>query len=274
MGVSAETVTTETVTTETATTSRITPVVLVRTVLLGLTALVLVVGATVIGGRSADLGGSAEELVRSFYATGDPTAVMERLAPGSVEDASRAAVERDLAQLLSAPAEVVSTSTAQVGGRSVARVMTDDGFRWCIGANERVVLGCLLAVVPGQGLVDGAPLRVPYAAIEVYDDRVGLVVVLESTGDRYDVPEEVALADARGAPLPLEPFDRALIASGQRADAPAGPVTVEPGLGLLLIFASTDLTTVDAVASLTGLTLSWPGATVAISNAEAQWFID
>lgn len=210
---------------------------ILRSTGLGLTVLVLVVGALLVGQEAADPVANARETLRSYYANGDAAGVADRIVPGSLgQEIPREQLETGIGQLLQEPFEVEDTSTHEVRGTRLVRVALTrpqggQPLEWCVLPDGRLLLGCRVATVELSGEVEGADIGLDFSAMDIQASSVQLAVVLTTSGE-----EEVPIdGDVRLQGGGFELVNAAYVLGGQQVPADPEDLRVRPGAGLLQI---------------------------------------
>jgi hypothetical protein len=250
----------------------------VQGVVVGLAILALVSGAVLLGASGSDRVDRAERLLARLYEQGDPAAVIDRFPPGTVPPEQRPQFEEALRRVLSGPFEVESSELFTVRGRQIARVTVaapggGPDLQWCVLPDDAVVLGCRLGTAQLEVASSPAAVEVPFAALDVFVDRVALTVVLTASGR-----EEVALGDrpevaAPGGGGEFRLSEASFVAGRQRQPAPAGRLRIPPGTGLLLVFERPG--SERLAPSVDGpFELTWSGGSVRLESADVTWFIE
>lgn len=249
---------------------------ILRSVGLGLTVLVLIGGATLIGAQANDPSVGAQEQLERYYADSDAAAVADRIVPGSlgVENIDRQQLEAGLGRILQEPFEVESSETFTVRGTrivriSVARPQGAAPLDWCVLPDGGLLIGCRLATAELQGEVQDVPVEVSFSAMDLQPSTVLLAVVLATTEE-----EPVPLGDdIRLQGDSFELTSTSYVLGGQQVPADPQDLQVRPGAGLQLVFQAQDVE--DLMPYTEGpFTLTWGDGSVRFEIAEVTWFID
>lgn len=227
------------------------------------------VAATYIGGQSSTP--SASTLIADLYAAGDVDGIIERLAPGTVGSEQLENFRLGLEQELGSGAEVVATDQVTAQGVTFTRSETSSGIEWCVGPRETIYILCRIGSATVEGTVDGAPLEVAAANVEVFVDASALSVILvtdESEG--YAFEGELQLVDSDGSPMGATLSESLFISGGQPFPADPADLQLPPGVGLLLSFEGA-----PELGTLTGrsLTLRWGNGEVVLDVGDAELFL-
>lgn len=235
---------------------------------LGLAVAVFVGTAVLVGASGTDHLARAEEQLRSIYESGDVGRALDRLAPGSfgADTATRAQLEPALTQLMAEELEVTESRTVEVRGVELAEIQTPR-VTWCVTPEGRLILGCRVASAELEASVSGAPIELGFAGLDVFADRVDLVLVLTTTEQEPVTLGEVAIEGSA-----FEFVEAAYVAGGQRAPVEPGDLAVQPGLGLLLFFQAQGVEELDALLA-EPLTVSFDGGEITVTIPELHWAV-
>lgn len=248
---------------------------ILRSVGLGLTVLVLVGGAALIGVQASDPGATAQEQLERYYADTDAAAVADRIVPGSlgVEDIDREQLEGGLRRILQEPFRVESTETFTVQDTRVVRVSVarpqGRPLDWCVLPDGGLLIGCRLAIVDLQGEVEGAPVEVSFSAMDLLPDSALVAVVLTTTQE-----EPVSLGDdIRLHGDSFELANASYVLGGQQVPADPQDLQIRPGAGLQLVFQAQDIEDLSRYTE-GPFTLNWGEGSVTLEVSEVTWFLD
>lgn len=248
---------------------------ILRGVGLGLTVIVLVAGALLIGQEAADPEVNAEETLRALYANRDAAGIADRIVPGSLgQDIPREQLEAGIGTLLQEPFEVEDTSTHRIRGTQLVRVALTrqqggQPLEWCLLPDGSLLLGCRVATVELSAEVDGdVPVGVDFSAMDIQASNVQLAVVLTTSGE-----DEVPLSDdVRLHGDSFEQANAAYLLGGQQVPADPQDLRVRPGAGLLLVYRADQIEDVDTYTD-GSFTLRWSDGAVQLAVEDITWFI-
>lgn len=251
---------------------------ILRSVGLGLTVVVLIAGALLIGREASNPVANARETLRSYYSNTDAAAVADRIVPGSLgQQVEREQLEAGLGRILQEPFEVEDVSSGVVRGTQVVRVAVarpqgGQPLEWCVLPDGGLLLGCRAATVEMSGEVQGdTPVTVDFAGMDVLVDGAQLAVVLTTSGQ-----DEVPLdGDLRLQGGDFELANTAyLLGGGQQVPADRQDLRIRPGAGLLLLWRSDDVEDLDATtADAAPYTLTWGSGSVQLNVEDITWFV-
>lgn len=241
--------------------------------LVALTVVVLVVAAVVLGGRDTAALGEAAERIQGLYAAEDVDGALEAVAPGSVGPGQIRSLAAALEQVLGAEdVTVEDRSVVRVAGVVLARIRTSDGLAWCVRPDGRLLLGCRLGELSMSAEVGDLPLRVPFAAGDLYDDQAEVAVLLASAGGTVTLSGRLRVTTADGGPAPAELVETSYIRGGQARPAPEADVQLPPDRGLLVRLRASSPAARDALLR-TDLVLRWEEGAVTLITGQPEWFL-
>lgn len=239
---------------------------IVGSIALAVTILVLVLGASLVGGDTGpyeDPGGRIAEL----YA-GEPADMLRAFAPGTIRASQRESTENAVRQIVRPGVTITEVAEpVEVAGVAVVRVTTDDGINWCVRPDGAVLPGCRVGEVPITATTD-APIRVGLALAYVpLEGPAQLTVTLEPAGEEPLTLTGLGLDPVLGEPLRAELVQAVNVVGGQGMPVDPQNPTASPGARLFLTWLVED--------ELSGrdLELTWDGGSVALDLGAIRWFV-
>ncbi|MDX1657976.1 MAG: hypothetical protein R3343_04075 [Nitriliruptorales bacterium] len=233
-----------------------------------LVAVALAVGAFLIGDPGRSKIDDPAAYVKSFYERGDVAGLLAALAPGSIPEEQLAQAERDLEQLLRPEIEVVNTRELQFEGKEFTEVTTRDRLIWCVDGSGTLYVQCRL----GQATVDvfpgDQPLEATVSRVDVFPDRVELVVGLTATGgETVTFGEGVELQGTDAAEDAVQLVQTVATVGGQLAAVQLSQYQLSEQGTLFLVWRGPQ----DAIVGRT-LTVAWDGGSIELDVAEADLY--
>ncbi|MBW3657586.1 MAG: hypothetical protein KY457_03035 [Actinobacteria bacterium] len=234
---------------------------------LGLTVLVLVAGAFLVGQG----GGAFEDAgarIQALYDAGDGQGMMEAFVEGSIPPAQEEATANALRQIVRPGISVASVEEpVDVMGASIVRVTTDDGIDWCVRPDGDVLPRCRIGEVLLDATTD-APAEISIARADIpLEGPTQLTLAIEST-----VPQPVPL---RGLHLRTEDGDELSAELVQAVNVIAGqPSPVDPENPTLAAGSTLYLVwTTEEDLSGRDLVLEWEDGRIDLDAGRARWFV-
>lgn len=236
-------------------------------VALGLTVLVLVAGASLLG-RSGGAFDDAGGRIQALYDAGDGEGMMAAFVDGSIPPEQEEATANALEQIVR-PGVTVATveDPVDVVGVPVVRVTTDDGIDWCVRPDAAVLPRCRI----GEVLIDAstdAPAAVSIARADIpLEGPTQLTLAIEST-----VPEPVPLRGLRlepadGGELTTELVQAVNVLGGQPSPVDPENPTLAAGSTLYLVW------TTEGDLSDRDLVVEWDGGSIDLDLRRVRWFV-
>jgi hypothetical protein len=245
-------------------------------VALGLAVVVLVTAALLVatGAIGGDTGreAEAEEIVAELYSARELEDIRRHIVEESIRTGPETAEEtREILEtILAQPFDVEEVNTFTARGEELVEVRVGQ-VRWCVREDDRVLLGCRVALAEVESDIDTQDLTVLFAGVDVVADRLDAVVVVASeTGEWIAIEGEPAIEvpDRLGRG---ELIDTALAGAGQQVSVPLDMLRAYPDAGALLAFEvrDVDLNELDDA----HFTVSWEGVTVEVEVGRVLWLI-
>lgn len=212
---------------------------------------------------------SAEDLVVRLYETSDADLAVALVADGSVPEAIREDVHTSLTGLLDGEVEVVDTVSHDVDGVTIEEVDTNDGIRWCVRPDRRILLQCRVGLAEVEVDTGDVPLDVVEAEVDVFPEEHQLRLQLRPAGDDpVQFPGLLTLFGEDGDPAPLIQTQAVIANQGEIVSQVGRDAAALPGTTLLLGWVTDIGEDLDQ-----RLQLRWDEGAVDLEVGETTWFV-
>jgi hypothetical protein len=213
--------------------------------------------------------GGAETLVLQLYRDQDADRAIDLTVPGSIPDDLREDVRASLAAVLDGDATVARTLTHEVEGVTITEVDTDDGLRWCVLPDERILIQCRLGVAEVAVDTGDLGLEVDDAAVDLFPDEYQLRLRLRPAGETaVELPGLLTLYEVGGDPAPFLQTQAAVVEDGQVVDQVGRDTPAAPGRTLSFIWVSYEQDSLDA-----DLELRWDEGALPVDIQDPEWWV-